>query len=184
MSFLSERIINNPVNESNHMRKGSWISNRLTPFIESYVDYWNAQIDKRMTKFRFRRKRTSIHTLAEMASNVLDLANQFGESWALAGEISNMAKEGIDRVVCIQPFGCIANHVIAKGVEKRLKELHPNLNLLYLDVDGGTAPVNLQNRLHFLIPKNTNETFNTKHIIGLSPSVSKNKKKVSIDKIN
>jgi len=54
-------------------------------------------------------------------------------------------------VVCVQPFGCIANHIVAKGIEKRLKKFYPDMNLLYLDIDGGMAEVNLQNRLHFLI---------------------------------
>jgi predicted nucleotide-binding protein (sugar kinase/HSP70/actin superfamily) len=51
----------------------------------------------------------------------------------------------------LQPFGCIANHIVAKGVEKRIKEIYPNMNILYLDIDGGIAEVNLQNRLHFMI---------------------------------
>jgi predicted nucleotide-binding protein (sugar kinase/HSP70/actin superfamily) len=65
--------------------------------------------------------------------------------------VSCFARSGVNRVVCLQPFACIANHIIAKGIEKRLKKLYPHVSLLYLDIDGGMAEVNLQNRLHFLI---------------------------------
>jgi len=54
-------------------------------------------------------------------------------------------------VLCLQPFGCIANHVVAKGMEKRMKELYPQLNLLFLDADAGISEVNFFNRMHFFI---------------------------------
>ena len=60
-------------------------------------------------------------------------------------------KHGIPNVLCLQPFGCIANQVIAKGVTKRMKEKFPQLNLLYLDCDAGTSEVNFVNRLYFFI---------------------------------
>jgi len=62
-----------------------------------------------------------------------------------------LVKAGVQDVLCLQPFGCIANHVVAKGVGTRLKGIHPQLNLLYLDLDAGASEVNLFNRLHFFI---------------------------------
>ena len=67
------------------------------------------------------------------------------------GEIAGLVKDGIANVLCLQPFGCIANHVVAKGIEKRLKEVHPHLNLLFLDADAGLSEVNYFNRLYFFI---------------------------------
>jgi predicted nucleotide-binding protein (sugar kinase/HSP70/actin superfamily) len=54
-------------------------------------------------------------------------------------------------VICVQPFGCIANQIVAKGIECRLRSLYPALRILYLDMDGGMSAVHLQNRLHFLL---------------------------------
>ena len=102
-------------------------------------------------EYRFYTRPASVFTQAEYASEVLDLANQYGEGWNIAAEGACFSRAGINRVVCLQPFGCIANHIIAKGIEKRLKKLYPDVNLLYLDIDGGMAEVHLQNRLHFLI---------------------------------
>ncbi len=89
--------------------------------------------------------------LARRASRVLALSNQAGEGWALAGEVLELAERGVVDVVCLQPFGCIANQVMAKGVERRLRQLQPALNLLFVDLDHNTSEVNLFNRLHFLL---------------------------------
>jgi len=54
-------------------------------------------------------------------------------------------------VVSVQPFGCIANQIISKGVEKRIKDIYPDMNLLFLDFDDGASEVNVLNRLHFML---------------------------------
>lgn len=78
------------------------------------------------------------------------MTNQFGEGWLVAGEISCFADQGVNYVVSLQPFGCIANHIISKGIETKIKSLYPEMNLLFLDFDPGTSEVNVQNRLHFM----------------------------------
>jgi predicted nucleotide-binding protein (sugar kinase/HSP70/actin superfamily) len=81
----------------------------------------------------------------------LSLANQYGEGWLIPAEISAFARQGITDVICMQPFGCIANHVVGKGMEKKIRKFYPEVNLLFLDFDYGTSRVNVLNRLHFLI---------------------------------
>lgn len=89
--------------------------------------------------------------LAQSAEPILALTNQYGEGWLLTGEMVELAEAGIDNIVCVQPFGCIANQVVAKGIEKRLRQLHPTLNLLFLDMDHNVSEANAFNRLHFLV---------------------------------
>ena len=93
----------------------------------------------------------TIHEVAERAQEILSLNHQYGEGWLIAGEIGALARAGVNNVLCLQPFGCIANHVIAKGVQKRLQETHPQLNLLFLDADAGVSEVNFFNRMHFFV---------------------------------
>lgn len=50
-------------------------------------------------------------------------------------------------MISLQPFGCIANHIISKGIEKKIKSLYPQMNLLSLDFDSGVSDVNVTNRL-------------------------------------
>ena len=94
---------------------------------------------------------TDIFENYRLAEHVINSAANFGEGWFLPGEICHLAESGIDKVVSVQPFGCIANHIISKGIEKRLKERYPNLSLLFLDFDSGTSEANVQNRLHFML---------------------------------
>lgn len=87
---------------------------------------------------------------SRLAAPILNLNAQFGEGWLIPSDFARFAKEGIHDVVCMQPFGCIANHIVAKGIEKRVRELYPALNLLFLDLDSGVSEANFFNRLHFV----------------------------------
>lgn len=82
-------------------------------------------------------------------------SSRFPRSSARAGfcppTIASFAHQGADSVLSLQPFGCIANQIIAKGVEKKIKTLYPNINLLSLDFDGGVSEVNIINRIHLLL---------------------------------
>ena len=87
---------------------------------------------------------------SRLAAPILNLNAQFGEGWLIPSDFARFAQEGIHDVVCMQPFGCIANHIVAKGIEKRVRELYPALNLLFLDLDSGVSEANFFNRLHFV----------------------------------
>lgn len=151
LDFLTQFFVNNKVNDANGTSQSSIFEKSLTPLIWMYVNKQVKKAEKIMKNFKFYEPSESIYAKAEAASQIIDLSNQFGEGWLISGEIAHYARRGINKVVCLQPFGCIANHIIAKGVEKRVKEIYPNMTILYLDIDGGVAETNLQNRLHFMI---------------------------------
>jgi predicted nucleotide-binding protein (sugar kinase/HSP70/actin superfamily) len=104
-----------------------------------------------MQQFRFYRKPFNPKDLADITGEIVSLANQFGEGWLLTAEMIAMLNEGIGNIVCLQPFGCISNHITGRGMEKKLKEMFPYLNLLSLDMDAGASEVNILNRLYFMI---------------------------------
>ncbi|MFN2359088.1 MAG: hypothetical protein ABR534_15270 [Desulfotignum sp.] len=109
------------------------------------------KINQRFERFRFYTPFHDIRKVADKAGRILSLVNQFGEGWLIPGEIACLAEDGINHVISVQPFGCIANHIVSKGVEKRIKTLYPDMNLLYLDFDAGTSEVNIRNRLYFMV---------------------------------
>ncbi|MBN2388457.1 MAG: hypothetical protein JXB85_15680 [Anaerolineales bacterium] len=109
------------------------------------------QVQAVMGRFRFYHPHQDIDAVAGAAEEIVSLNHQYGEGWLIAGEIASFARQGVPNVLCLQPFGCIANHVVAKGVQKRLKERYPRLNLLFLDADAGVSEVNFFNRLHFFV---------------------------------
>ncbi|WP_255489671.1 acyl-CoA dehydratase activase [Dysgonomonas sp. 25] len=151
LDFLLQFFVNKKTNVANGLQDQTIFERMMTKTIWQYVNRKVKKVDKIMSKFKYFEHSESIFAKAEAASEIVNLANQFGEGWLIPGEIAHYARKGVNKVVCIQPFGCIANHVIAKGVEKRIKELYPNMSILYLDIDGGVAEVNLQNRLHFMM---------------------------------
>jgi predicted CoA-substrate-specific enzyme activase len=115
--------------------------------VQSVLDEAEAVLDG----FRNYPKHRRITEIAQTASSIVQLTHQYGEGWLLSGEVGEFMRAGVKNVLCLQPFGCIANHVVAKGVARRLKGLYPELNLLFLDLDAGGSDVNLINRAHFFV---------------------------------
>ncbi|MCK4451824.1 MAG: CoA activase, partial [Anaerolineae bacterium] len=123
----------------------------LSPVLERYVQALQDDVEAIMRGFRYHHPYHTIHHIARKAEEIVTLTHQYGEGWLIAGEIGVLEESGVQNVLCLQPFGCIANQVIARGVEKRLKERYPQLNLLFLDSDAGTSEVNFFNRLYFFV---------------------------------
>lgn len=98
-------------------------------------------------RFRYFTPFKDIFAEAEEARKVISLNAQFGEGWLLPADIMAYARQGVNNVVSLQPFGCIANHIVSKGIEKRIKALLPQMNILSLDFDSGVSDVNIANRL-------------------------------------
>lgn len=149
--FFLQTFVNTRVNVKNGIRQKT-LSQKITmPIIYRLLNRKIKQYDKVFARSKFYSPLHSIFDIAGYASDIIDLSNQFGEGWLIAGDVANFSHQGINRVVCVQPFGCIANHVVAKGIERRIKDVYPDMNLLFLDIDGGMAEVNLHNRLKFLM---------------------------------
>ncbi len=114
-----------------------------------YSLIWRRQkkINRLASRFRYFRPFTNIFDEAREVNGVVSLAAQFGEGWLLPSDVISMVRQGVNNVVSLQPFGCIANHVVAKGIEKKLKKMYPQLNYVSLDFDSGVSAVNVTNRL-------------------------------------
>ena len=109
------------------------------------------KMESKISHYPFYFPISNVHEGIKDASLIISSNAQFGEGWRIPAEFSEFAHNGINNVISLQPFGCIANHIISKGIEKRTKELFPNMNLLFLDFDSGMSEANIYNRLHFMI---------------------------------
>jgi len=123
----------------------------LSLVVKKYVQSFLDDVEVVMKGFRYYRPAHTIQDIAKQAQEIVSLAHQYGEGWLIPGEIGSFVKDGVQNILCLQPFGCIANHVVARGVEKRMKEKYPGLNLLFLDADAGVSEVNYFNRLYFFV---------------------------------
>jgi predicted nucleotide-binding protein (sugar kinase/HSP70/actin superfamily) len=89
--------------------------------------------------------------LKKAGEGLVSLGNQSGEGWYLAADMALMLEKGIGNILCLQPFGCLPNHVTGKGVVKELKRRYPGANIAAVDYDPGASEVNQLNRIKLLM---------------------------------
>lgn len=128
-------------------KKTAAISNLVIRFIETYRKTAN-QAFKKSSRFI---PSAAIETLAEYASPIVSCGNQTGEGWFLTGEMMELIHSGVPNIVCVQPFGCLPNHVVGKGVIKGLKQKFPQANIVAVDYDPGASEVNQLNRIKLML---------------------------------
>ena len=94
---------------------------------------------------------TNIYKIVSYAEPIVSIGNQTGEGWFLTGEMVELIKEGVPNIVCTQPFGCLPNHVVGKGVIKALRKAYPSSNIVAIDYDPGASEVNQLNRIKLML---------------------------------
>ena len=92
-----------------------------------------------------------IQQVAKLAKPFLSIGNQYGEGWFLTGEMAELLLTDTPNIVCIQPFACLPNHVVGKGVIKQLKKAYPQANIVAVDYDPGASEVNQLNRIKLML---------------------------------
>mgnify|MGYP004524580311 FL=1 len=93
----------------------------------------------------------NIADLAKMATPIVSPGNQTGEGWFLTGEMMELIHGGVPNIVCIQPFACLPNHIVGKGVIKEIRRQHPEANIVAIDYDPGASEVNQLNRIKLML---------------------------------
>ena len=89
--------------------------------------------------------------LEDKVKNVLSIGNQTGEGWFLTAEMIEYIENGIPNIVCVQPFACLPNHVVGKGVIKTIRHMYPDANISPVDYDPGASETNQTNRIKLLM---------------------------------
>ena len=92
-----------------------------------------------------------IEHLASLAQPVVSLGNQTGEGWFLTAEMMELLESGINNIICTQPFACLPNHIVGKGMLKELKRRYPSANIVAVDYDPGASEVNQLNRIKLML---------------------------------
>ncbi len=92
-----------------------------------------------------------IKTIRKCAEPYLSAGNQCGEGWFLAGEMVELVKSGTPNIVCVQPFGCLPNHIVGKGVMRSIQRDYPQANMIAVDYDPGASEVNQLNRIKLML---------------------------------
>ena len=106
---------------------------------------------KELKKSRHFSAPTPIREIVSFAEPIVSIGNQTGEGWFLTGEMVELIHDGVPNIVCTQPFGCLPNHVVGKGVIKALRKTYPGSNIVAIDYDPGASEVNQLNRIKLML---------------------------------
>lgn len=124
---------------------------RLSNMAISLLEYFRRVSRKELLASRHFTAPASIEQLAEHAKDFVSLGNQTGEGWFLTGEMLELIHNNVNNIVCTQPFGCLPNHVVGKGVIKELRRHYPDSNIIAVDYDPGASEVNQLNRIKLML---------------------------------
>jgi predicted nucleotide-binding protein (sugar kinase/HSP70/actin superfamily) len=115
------------------------------------IEYYQKEMMKALEhSTRFEASKT-IRELGEMAAPIVSLGNLTGEGWLLTAEMVELMESGVSNIVCLQPFACLPNHIIGKGVNKELRHRYPYANITAIDYDPGASEVNQLNRIKLML---------------------------------
>ena len=92
-----------------------------------------------------------INKIADRAERFVSLSNQYGEGWLLTGEMVDLIEHGVKNIICVQPFGCLPNHITGKGVIKTIRERYNDINIVPIDFDASASEVNQFNRIKLML---------------------------------
>ena len=117
----------------------------------SLLEYFRKAARKELAASKHFTPPSRIHELARMAKEYVSLGNQTGEGWFLTGEMLELIHSGVGNIICTQPFGCLPNHIVGKGVIKELRRTNPEANIIAVDYDPGASEVNQLNRIKLML---------------------------------
>ena len=117
----------------------------------SAIEFIRSAANREFEKSRHFTPSAKIEDLAKMAEPIVSLGNQTGEGWFLTGEMMELIHGNVPNIVCIQPFGCLPNHIVGKGVIKAIRKDYPDANIVAVDYDPGASEVNQLNRIKLML---------------------------------
>ena len=89
--------------------------------------------------------------IRHLADKYISQGVNMGEGWLIPAEMAALAETGTENIICTQPFGCLPNHIVAKGMSRVIKKAYPNANIVAIDYDPGATKVNQENRIKLML---------------------------------
>ncbi len=149
MDFFLYCFYNNKFKADNlGFKKSTWIKSKLG--IRG-IEFLRKTAHRALEESKHFTPPSSIYETAEGAKDIVSLGNQTGEGWFLTGEMVELIHSGVNNIVCCQPFACLPNHIVGKGVIKELRRQYPESNIVAIDFDPGASEVNQLNRIKLML---------------------------------
>ncbi len=116
-----------------------------------FIEYYRKEMRKALQASNRFTVPSRIEEKAHAASQLISLGHQTGEGWFLTAEMIELLESGVNNIACLQPFACLPNHIVGKGMFKALKKAYPEANIAGIDYDPGASEVNQMNRILLMI---------------------------------
>ncbi len=148
MGFVKYCAYNNIIKEK-LLKKGKKLS-MGSAIVLNIIDFYEKTVRELLKDTRYRNT-CNIYELAHNVEGILSTGNQTGEGWFLTAEMVELIKDGIDNIVCVQPFACLPNHIVGKSVIKKIRSLYKEANIVAIDYDPGASHTNQVNRIKLML---------------------------------
>ena len=146
--FMIFKIFNREVDVN--IYGGLWAKKKLCQVFKGYIEACQKDMIAALKKSRFRAPGT-FEEIHQLVHGYLGDGNKMGEGWLLTGEMLELIHSGVPNIVCTQPFGCLPNHIVGKGMIRKLKDDYPNSNIVAIDYDPGATKINQENRIKLML---------------------------------
>jgi len=130
---------------------GKWIKKYGCKAFMAYIEACQRDMIAALERSgRFRAPGT-FQDLHKLVHGYLGDGNKMGEGWLLTAEMLELIHTSTPNIVCTQPFGCLPNHIVGKGMIRRLKDDYPYSNIVAIDYDPGATKINQENRIKLML---------------------------------
>ena len=147
--FLIFKIFNREVDVN--IYGGKWIKKKVCQIFKGYVEQCQRDMIDALNNSHYFKAPGTFEDLHRLVHGYLGEGCKMGEGWLLTAEMLELIHSGAPNIVCTQPFACLPNHVVGKGVIKELRRRHPESNIVAIDYDPGASEVNQLNRIKLML---------------------------------
>lgn len=126
-------------------------SHRFVGWASAYIQHLQQKAIRAINKQGVFRAPDTFQEVIACSEGIINRGTKMGEGWLLTSEMVALIKSGVNNIVCCQPFGCLPNHIVAKGMTRKIKTKYPSANIVAVDYDPSATKVNQENRLKLML---------------------------------
>jgi len=130
---------------------GSWARHQVMRVAYNYMNGLKIAMNRAVNQHSDFVAPSSFNHVVKLAEGVIGHGCKMGEGWLLTAEMMELIELGYENIICVQPFGCLPNHIIGKGMSRKVKNLRESANIVPIDYDPGATRVNQENRIKLML---------------------------------
>ena len=147
--FLIFKIFNREVDVN--IYGGKWIKKKVCQIFKGYVEQCQRDMIDALNNSHYFKAPGTFEDLHRLVHGYLGEGCKMGEGWLLTAEMLELIHSGTPNIVCAQPFGCLPNHIVGKGMVNKIRALYPASNITPIDYDPSATKVNQENRIKLML---------------------------------